>query len=111
MIAVLSYDSNMDDSRDNKKNRFSNTMVFMEEYLNNVLNDELPFHNEEKNKLTYEVCPLWYIIKYKLPSFLSHLMFLLLLFFCLPWSFFFVFFPPGGELGQTFDLLWVLQFL
>lgn len=46
----------MDDSRDNKKNRFSNTMVFMEEYLNNVLNDELPFHNEEKNKLTYEVC-------------------------------------------------------
>lgn len=46
----------MDDSRDNKKNRFANTMVFMEEYLNNVLNDELPFHNEEKNKLTYEVC-------------------------------------------------------
>lgn len=46
----------MDDSRDNKKNRFSNTMAFMEEYLNNVLNDELPFHNEEKNKLTYEVC-------------------------------------------------------
>uniref|UniRef100_A0A3Q3FAK0 Inositol 1,4,5-trisphosphate receptor, type 3 n=1 Tax=Labrus bergylta TaxID=56723 RepID=A0A3Q3FAK0_9LABR len=42
----------------NKKNRFSNTMVFMEEYLNNVLNDELPFHNEEKNKLTYEVVSL-----------------------------------------------------
>ncbi len=57
MCVILSYDSNMDDSRDNKKNRFSNTMVFMEEYLNNVLNDELPFHNEEKNKLTYEVCP------------------------------------------------------
>lgn len=55
--AILSYDSNMDDSRDNKKNRFSNTMAFMEEYLNNVLNDELPFHNEEKNKLTYEVRP------------------------------------------------------
>ncbi|KAG7242347.1 hypothetical protein INR49_023906 [Caranx melampygus] len=48
----------MDDSRDNKKNRFSNTMAFMEEYLNNVLNDELPFHNEEKNKLTYEVVSL-----------------------------------------------------
>lgn len=61
MTVILSYDSNMDDSRDNKKNRFSNTMVFMEEYLNNVLNDELPFHNEEKNKLTYEVCPLRYI--------------------------------------------------
>lgn len=58
VCVLLSYDSNMDDSRDNKKNRFSNTMVFMEEYLNNVLNDELPFHNEEKNKLTYEVCCL-----------------------------------------------------
>lgn len=30
-------------------------MAFMEEYLNNVLNDDLPFANEEKNKLTYEV--------------------------------------------------------
>ncbi|XP_062418079.1 inositol 1,4,5-trisphosphate receptor type 3 isoform X2 [Pungitius pungitius] len=57
-ITIKDYDSNMDDSRDNKKNRFSNTMVFMEEYLNNVLNDELPFHDEEKNKLTYEVVSL-----------------------------------------------------
>lgn len=45
----------MDYSRDNKKNRFANTMAFMEEYLNNVLNDVLPFADEEKNKLTYEV--------------------------------------------------------
>ncbi|XP_058499615.1 inositol 1,4,5-trisphosphate receptor type 3 isoform X2 [Solea solea] len=57
-ITIKDYDSNMDDSRDNKKNRFSNSMAFMEEYLNNVLNDELPFHNEEKNKLTYEVVSL-----------------------------------------------------
>ncbi|XP_034027770.1 inositol 1,4,5-trisphosphate receptor type 3 [Thalassophryne amazonica] len=57
-ITIKDYDSNMDDSRDNKKNRFSSTMAFMEEYLNNVLNDELPFHNEEKNKLTYEVVSL-----------------------------------------------------
>ncbi|KAM9343195.1 inositol 1,4,5-trisphosphate-gated calcium channel ITPR3 [Pholidichthys leucotaenia] len=57
-ITIKDYDSNMDDSRDNKKNRFFSTMVFMEEYLNNVLNDELPFHNEEKNKLTYEVVSL-----------------------------------------------------
>ncbi|XP_056279702.1 inositol 1,4,5-trisphosphate receptor type 3 isoform X2 [Pseudoliparis swirei] len=57
-ISIKDYDSHMDDSRDNKKNRFSNTMAFMEEYLNNVLNDELPFHNEEKNKLTYEVVSL-----------------------------------------------------
>ncbi|XP_023812775.1 inositol 1,4,5-trisphosphate receptor type 3 isoform X2 [Oryzias latipes] len=57
-ISIKDYDSNMDDSRDNKKNRFANTMVFMEEYLNNVLNDEMPFHNVEKNKLTYEVVSL-----------------------------------------------------
>ncbi|KAM6977326.1 inositol 1,4,5-trisphosphate-gated calcium channel ITPR3 [Aplochiton taeniatus] len=57
-ITIKDYDSNMDDSRDNKKNKFANTMAFMEEYLNNVLNDELPFHNEEKNKLTYEVVSL-----------------------------------------------------
>ena len=55
LILCCSYDSNMDDSREGKKNRFSNTMVFMEEYLNHVLHDELPFHNQEKNKLTYEV--------------------------------------------------------
>ncbi|XP_077567065.1 inositol 1,4,5-trisphosphate-gated calcium channel ITPR3 [Stigmatopora nigra] len=57
-ITIKDYDSNMDDSRDNKKNRFANTMAFMEEYLNNVLNEELPFHDEEKNKLTYEVVSL-----------------------------------------------------
>ncbi|XP_061662401.1 inositol 1,4,5-trisphosphate receptor type 3 isoform X6 [Syngnathoides biaculeatus] len=57
-ISIKDYDANMDDSRDNKKNRFANTMVFMEEYLNNVLNEELPFHNEEKNKMTYEVVSL-----------------------------------------------------
>lgn len=49
----------MDYSRDNKKNRFANTMAFMEEYLNNVLNDVLPFADEEKNKLTYEVRLRW----------------------------------------------------
>lgn len=57
VFAVLccSYDSHLDNSRDNKKNKFANTMAFMEEYLNNVLIDDLPFANEEKNKLTYEV--------------------------------------------------------
>lgn len=56
---LSSYDSHMDYSRDNKKNKFANTMAFMEEYLNNVLNDVLPFADEEKNKLTYEVQPWW----------------------------------------------------
>uniref|UniRef100_A0A4W4FNN7 Inositol 1,4,5-trisphosphate receptor n=1 Tax=Electrophorus electricus TaxID=8005 RepID=A0A4W4FNN7_ELEEL len=57
-ITIKDYDSHMDYSRDNKKNRFANTMGFMEEYLNNVLNDDLPFADEEKNKLTYEVVSL-----------------------------------------------------
>lgn len=92
----------MDDSRDNKKNRFSNTMAFMEEYLNNVLNDELPFHNEEKNKLTYEVC-----LYFPLPLSLHTSVFLL---FPVITSFFSAL-SPGCELGQTFDLLRFLQFL
>ncbi|MGH0161594.1 UNVERIFIED_CONTAM: hypothetical protein FKN15_041258 [Acipenser sinensis] len=57
-ITIKDYDSNMNDSRDNKKNTFSSTMGFVEEYLNNVLNDDFPFTNEEKNKLTYEVVSL-----------------------------------------------------
>ncbi|XP_018602387.1 inositol 1,4,5-trisphosphate-gated calcium channel ITPR3 isoform X7 [Scleropages formosus] len=57
-ITIKDYDSNMDDTRDNKKNKFASTIAFMEEYLNNVLIDELPFANEEKNKLTYEVVSL-----------------------------------------------------
>ncbi|MBN3295152.1 ITPR3 protein, partial [Amia calva] len=57
-ITIKDYDSNMDDSRDNKKNKFANTMAFMEEYLNNVLHDDLPFAHDEKNKLTYEVVSL-----------------------------------------------------
>ncbi|XP_073724012.1 inositol 1,4,5-trisphosphate-gated calcium channel ITPR3 isoform X3 [Misgurnus anguillicaudatus] len=57
-ISIKDYDSHLDNSRDNKKNKFANTMAFMEEYLNNVLIDDLPFANEEKNKLTYEVVSL-----------------------------------------------------
>ncbi|RXN34507.1 inositol 1,4,5-trisphosphate receptor type 3 [Labeo rohita] len=57
-ISIKDYDSHLDYSRDNKKNKFANTMAFMEEYLNNVLIDDLPFANEEKNKLTYEVVSL-----------------------------------------------------
>ncbi|KAI7798187.1 putative inositol 1, partial [Triplophysa rosa] len=57
-ISIKDYDSHLDYSRDNKKNKFAHTMAFMEEYLNNVLIDDLPFANEEKNKLTYEVVSL-----------------------------------------------------
>ncbi|XP_078500366.1 inositol 1,4,5-trisphosphate-gated calcium channel ITPR3 [Lissotriton helveticus] len=57
-ITIKDYDSNMIDSRDDKKNKFANTMGFVEEYLNNVVNDAMPFANEEKNKLTFEVVSL-----------------------------------------------------
>ncbi|XP_038676821.1 inositol 1,4,5-trisphosphate receptor type 3 isoform X2 [Scyliorhinus canicula] len=57
-ITIKDYDSNLNDLRDDKKNTFAHTMEFMEDYLNNVVNDALPFSNEEKNKLTYEVVSL-----------------------------------------------------
>ncbi|KAJ1139205.1 hypothetical protein NDU88_005580 [Pleurodeles waltl] len=57
-ITIKDYDSNMIDSRDDKKNKFANTMGFVEEYLNNVVNEAMPFANEEKNKLTFEVVSL-----------------------------------------------------
>ncbi|XP_063309193.1 inositol 1,4,5-trisphosphate receptor type 3 isoform X1 [Pelobates fuscus] len=55
-ITIKDYDSN--DSRDDKKNKFSSTMEFVEDYLNNVVSDSMPFANEEKNKLTFEVVSL-----------------------------------------------------
>lgn len=50
-----SYDSNLNVSRDDKKNKFASTMEFVEDYLNNVVSEAVPFANEEKNKLTFEV--------------------------------------------------------
>lgn len=50
-----SYDSNLNASRDDKKNKFASTMDFVEDYLNNVVSEAVPFANEEKNKLTFEV--------------------------------------------------------
>ncbi|XP_062921619.1 inositol 1,4,5-trisphosphate receptor type 3 isoform X1 [Mobula hypostoma] len=57
-INIKDYDSNLNGSRDDKKNKFTNTMEFMEDYLNVVVNEALPFLDEEKNKLTYEVVSL-----------------------------------------------------
>ncbi|XP_045148223.1 inositol 1,4,5-trisphosphate receptor type 3 [Echinops telfairi] len=45
-------------SRDDKKNKFASTTEFVEDYLNNVVSEAVPFANEEKNKLTYEVVSL-----------------------------------------------------
>uniref|UniRef100_A0A803Y733 Inositol 1,4,5-trisphosphate receptor n=1 Tax=Meleagris gallopavo TaxID=9103 RepID=A0A803Y733_MELGA len=40
------------------KNKFASTMEFVEDYLNNVVSEAVPFANEEKNKLTFEVVSL-----------------------------------------------------
>lgn len=53
--SILSYDSNLNASRDDKKNKFASTMEFVEDYLNNVVGEAVPFANDEKNILTFEV--------------------------------------------------------
>ncbi|XP_041439755.1 inositol 1,4,5-trisphosphate receptor type 3 isoform X2 [Xenopus laevis] len=55
-ITIKDYDSS--DSRDDKKNKFTSTMEFVEDYLNNVVSESMPFSHEEKNKLTFEVVSL-----------------------------------------------------
>uniref|UniRef100_A0A8C9NSR0 Inositol 1,4,5-trisphosphate receptor n=1 Tax=Serinus canaria TaxID=9135 RepID=A0A8C9NSR0_SERCA len=57
-ITIKDYDSNLNTSRDDKKNKFASTMEFVEDYLNNVVSEAVPFANEEKNKLTFEVVSL-----------------------------------------------------
>ncbi|XP_055463164.1 inositol 1,4,5-trisphosphate receptor type 3 [Psammomys obesus] len=57
-ITIKDYDSNLNASRDDKKNKFASTMEFVEDYLNNVVSEAVPFANEAKNKLTFEVVSL-----------------------------------------------------
>uniref|UniRef100_A0A8C2LCG3 Inositol 1,4,5-trisphosphate receptor n=1 Tax=Cricetulus griseus TaxID=10029 RepID=A0A8C2LCG3_CRIGR len=57
-ITIKDYDSNLNATRDDKKNKFASTMEFVEDYLNNVVSEAVPFANEEKNKLTFEVVSL-----------------------------------------------------
>lgn len=51
-----SYDSN-GASKDEIKERFAQTMEFVEEYLRDVVCQRFPFSDKEKNKLTFEVAP------------------------------------------------------
>uniref|UniRef100_A0A5F9CYA5 Inositol 1,4,5-trisphosphate receptor n=1 Tax=Oryctolagus cuniculus TaxID=9986 RepID=A0A5F9CYA5_RABIT len=57
-ITIKDYDSNLNASRDDKKHKFASTMEFVEDYLNGVVSEAVPFANEEKNKLTFEVVSL-----------------------------------------------------
>uniref|UniRef100_H3A1P5 Inositol 1,4,5-trisphosphate receptor n=1 Tax=Latimeria chalumnae TaxID=7897 RepID=H3A1P5_LATCH len=56
-IAIDDYDSN-GTSKDEIKERFAQTMDFVEEYLRDVVCQRFPFSDKEKNKLTFEVVNL-----------------------------------------------------
>uniref|UniRef100_A0A3P9JM70 Inositol 1,4,5-trisphosphate receptor n=1 Tax=Oryzias latipes TaxID=8090 RepID=A0A3P9JM70_ORYLA len=56
-IAIDDYD-NDGNSRDEIKERFSLTMDFVENYLREVVSQNIPFTDKEKNKLTFEVVNL-----------------------------------------------------
>lgn len=54
LSSPLSYDSS-GASKDEIKERFAQTMEFVEEYLRDVVCQRFPFSDKEKNKLTFEV--------------------------------------------------------
>ncbi|XP_064162386.1 inositol 1,4,5-trisphosphate receptor type 1 isoform X6 [Anguilla rostrata] len=56
-IAIDDYDNN-GATRDEIKERFAQTMEFVENYLRDVVSQNIPFSDQEKNKLTYEVVNL-----------------------------------------------------
>ncbi|XP_056316205.1 inositol 1,4,5-trisphosphate receptor type 1 [Danio aesculapii] len=56
-ISIDDYD-NDGTSRDEVKERFSQTMEFVENYLRDVVCQSFPFSDKEKNKLTFEVVNL-----------------------------------------------------
>ncbi|XP_062255955.1 inositol 1,4,5-trisphosphate receptor type 1 [Platichthys flesus] len=56
-IAIDDYD-NDGTSKDEIKERFSQTMEFVENYLRDVVDQSFPFADKEKNKLTFEVVNL-----------------------------------------------------
>ncbi|XP_030632117.1 inositol 1,4,5-trisphosphate receptor type 1 [Chanos chanos] len=56
-IAIDDYDSD-GTTRDEIKERFALTMDFVENYLRDVVSQNVPFSDKEKNKLTFEVVNL-----------------------------------------------------
>lgn len=54
---LISYD-NDGTTRDEIKERFCLTMDFVENYLREVVSQNIPFSDKEKNKLTFEVPPV-----------------------------------------------------
>lgn len=54
LFSPFSYD-NDGTTRDEVKEKFSQTMEFVENYLRDVVCQSFPFSDKEKNKLTFEV--------------------------------------------------------
>lgn len=54
----FSYESNIgkDPEKEKVKPRFSRTILFVEDYLCNVVSQEGAFVDKKQNKLTFEVC-------------------------------------------------------
>lgn len=65
VFSLFSYDSS-GTSKDEIKERFAQTMEFVEEYLRDVVCQRFPFSDKEKNKLTFEV-----VIQFSFLSFFS----------------------------------------
>lgn len=61
LIQQSSYDSD-GTSRDEIKERFSLTMDFVENYLREVVSQNIPFSDKEKNKLTFEVSSCFWTV-------------------------------------------------
>lgn len=61
LLELPSYD-NDGTTRDEIKERFCLTMDFVENYLREVVSQNIPFTDKEKNKLTFEVLPLCLVV-------------------------------------------------
>lgn len=55
-----------DTSREEMKRKFAPTMDFVEEYLNDVVNQNFPFGDTNKNELTLQVRKLRFRFTYKM---------------------------------------------